>query len=149
MAKVLSDEAKLLCQQVMRRCELEKLSEIGLTNRARMGAYATVIAKEDKQVVAVALDEEYRPLGSIILQQGGNALPSEVIGEIETLCRLKSSERVIVCASRRITMEDVLALNVVYQRLAKVGITMVDLFEVSGYAYYSVMADIGLGRYPE
>lgn len=149
MPKELSEEAKLLCHRIMRRCEIEHLGELGLTNRARMGAYAAAIVKGDKQVVAVSLDSEYRPVGSIILQEGGNALPAEVIGEIEALCRLGASERVMICASRRITMEDVLALNVVYQRLAKSGIVMVDLFEVSGYAYYSVMADIGAGRYPE
>lgn len=149
MAKALNEDAKKLCCQVMRRCELEKLTKLPLTNRARMGAYAAAIVKGDKQVVAVSLDAEYRPLGSIVLQDGGNALPTEVIREIVNLCRTGSSERVMICASRRITMEDILSLSIVYQKLCKLGITVVDLFEVCGYGYYSVIADIGSGRYPE
>lgn len=143
------DEAVRLFCDVMRRVELEKLSEMKLDSGAKMGAYAAALAGGGDMTAAIAIDREYRPLGSAVLQRGGGALPEQFGDKIVKLCRRSGAKSTVICVSHRITPEEILSFGRLYLFLRLSGITFADLFEVCGCSYISVFSDLGSRVYPE
>lgn len=148
MARKFGEDAVLLFRRVMRRCEAERLEATELSNGARMGAYACAVAGEGDVTMAVFLGADYRVKGRHILRKGGSGEPDRLSGEIIALCRRHGAPLVMFCASHRIVPEEILSFNLLYRALREAEITMVDLFEVCGDSYYSVLSDFGSCVYP-
>ena len=127
------------------RIAVAELRDLRFTTLFRAGAYMAARLREPDALCAVALDSDARFISDTMIGVKGKWDFRAITSALTAFANKTGAPYLILGASRAMPWEVVLPFNSVYEDMMARGVKILDLIEVTGGAYLSLLKPLSKG----
>ena len=133
------EERDGLIAEVIARCELAELRSLPMTTLQRAGAFMLAALRTDGRLYALALDENAGVIGEQSFEYGPRWEPQALAEALASFAADIPSERLIIGIGGEVGLDSFILLERMFTLLKDKGVRLIDVIEVRGHGYRSIL----------